>query len=413
MPLWRNGSLPVCLCLLLGACMTSPRAPIDTREYTLDSAGFPVASVRGEPLPSLEPAIRAGQIPVVIDGVDHDLETLTAALPGSEPKPLALISHGVPVRSRARDMNLRKLLPLAESFARRGYRAVIFARRGFGASTGDPVGKPRVWCGRWPSRAYARAARESANDYAAVMGALVRERDVDADRVVAVGESVGGLTVLALAARRPAGLIAVVNFAGGHGGNGRRGICNSGALERAFAAFGRRARVPALWLYSTTDRYFWPALARRNFDAYTAGGAPARLAMVGPLWFSRDGHDLFALGGREIWQPRIGTFLRDVGAPGWNLDPRSAIVPKPDPPAGLETDGVAAWWRYIAGASWKAFAVGDDGWVGPPGDPAQVPRRRPRSSSAGDTPKAAGSSPSTAGGCCRASRVEGLRCPGA
>ena len=361
--LFRMASRPLLpLCLLLGACtMTAPRMPLDLREYSLDGPGLQVRDIDAPPLPMIEPTVRAGRLVVVIDGVAEELETLTAVPPGTGPMPLALITHGTAVDG-SRDVNLRIFLPLAEHFARRGYRAVIFARRGIATSTGQQVGRPRVTCGLWPSRAYVEAANDFANEYASVLDALVQLPEVDGTRVVGVGQSTGGLGMLALAARHPPGLIGVINFAGGHGGNGDYGVCNARALTQAFAASGRDARVPALWLYSTADRYFWPSLTRANFDAYVAGGAPARLEMLGSLWYADDGHELFQLGGRELWQPRISTFLRDIGAPGWRLDPATATVAKPPPPTTLVPAGHEAWLRYHGRAGHKAFAIGDDGW---------------------------------------------------
>ena len=340
--------------------MNAPRVPLDLREYSLDGPGFPTRDFEAAPLPITEPTVREGRLVVMIDGVAEELETLTAMPPGLGRMPLALISHGTSVDG-SRDVNLRIFLPLAEHFARRGYRAVVFARRGVASSTGRQVGRPRVAC-LWPSRAYVEAANDFANEYASVLDALVQLPEVDGTRVVGVGQSTGGLGMLALAARRPPGLVGVINFAGGHGGNGDYRVCNARALTRAFRAAGRDARVPALWLYSTADRFFWPSLTRTNFDAYVAGGAPARLEMLGPLWHADDGHELFQLGGRELWQPRISTFLRDIGAPGWRLDPASATVAKPPPPATLVQAGHEAWSRYHGRAGHKAFAVGDDGW---------------------------------------------------
>ena len=350
------------LCLLLGACtLTTPHGPLDLREYSLDGPGFPKRDLRAAPLPIFEHTVREGRLAVTIDGVVEELETLTAMPPGTGPMPLALITHGTSVDG-SRDLNLRIFLPLAEHFARRGYRAVAFARRGVATSTGQQVGRPRTACGSRTTRAYVEAANDLANEYTAVLEALVRLPEVDDTKVVGVGQSTGGLGMLALAARRPPGLIGVINFAGGHGGNGHYGVCNGRALTRAFAASGQDARVPALWLYSTADRFFWPSLTRANFDAYVAGGAPARLEMLGPLWYADDGHELFQLGGRELWQPRISAFLRDIGAPGWRLDPASATVARPSPPTGLEPAARTAWLRYLGRAGHKAFAVGDSGW---------------------------------------------------
>ena len=120
-------SLFLPLCLLLGACtMTVPRASLDQREYSLDGPGFPTRDLEAPSLPMIEPTVRAGRLVVVIDGVAEELETLTAVPPGTGPMPLALITHGTAVDG-SRDVNLRIFLPLAEHFARRGYRAVVFA----------------------------------------------------------------------------------------------------------------------------------------------------------------------------------------------------------------------------------------------------------------------------------------------
>ena len=380
----RQSLMLTSLCLALGGCMTSPRGPIDTSEYTLDSPGFRTVPkpAPAHYLPKVEPVVQEGRLAAVIDGVREELDTLTVTPTGPDPKPLALISHGVPKdRADARSISLRRYLPIARSFAQRGYRAVVFARRGFASSTGDLVGKPEVRCIPWPTQAYVEAARESANDYAAVLDAIARAPEGDDSRqdvepdvppIIAVGQSVGGLTVLALAERPPKGLVGVINFAGGHGGNGGRQVCNERALRRAFETFGRNARVPSLWLYSTSDKYFWPSLTRRNFDAYVAGGAPARLEMLGPLWFTQDGHDLIELGGRELWQPRISTFLLDIEAPGWQLDPELAPVPKPPLPPGVSAGAQQAWATYTGSATHKAFAIGDNGGY------AAINRRTPQ-----------------------------------
>ena len=351
----------VALCFLLGACMTMtrPDLPLDLREYTHDGPSFPTRDLYAPHSAAIEPRVREGRLVVRMDGALEVLEILTAIPPGDGPAPLALISHGTATEAR---VWLRDYLPLAENFARRGYRAVVFARRGYGFSTGarrdQPPWKP---CGYWPTRAYVRAASAIADEYTAVLESLVQLPEVDGSKIVGVGQSAGGLGVLALASRRPSGLIGVINFAGGHGGAGRHRVCNARGVTRAFAAAGKDGQVPALWLHSTTDRLFWPSLARRNFDSYIAGGAPARLEMLGPLWFSEDGHDLFMLGGRELWQPRISTFLRDIGAPGWQLDPASATVAKPAPPAALASAEQAGWSLYLGSADHKAFAIGSNG----------------------------------------------------
>jgi len=141
-------------------------------------------------------------------------------------------------------------------------------------------------------------------------------------------------------------------------------VCEEDHLTSAYAWFGGTARVPALWLYSASDRYFWPGLVWRMFSAYGDEGAPVRLEMVGALWFTEDGHELVNLGGRELWRPRIDEFLEVIGAPNWDGDPGDAAVPNWDPPPALAPADHPAWRRYLGFGGHKAFAMGQGGRFG-------------------------------------------------
>ena len=124
--------------------------------------------------------------------------------------------------------------------------------------------------------------------------------------------------------------------------------------------------MPALWLYSTTDRSFWPELVKRAFSAYADGGAPVRLERVGARWFHADGHKLSRLGGRALWRPRIDAFLRLIGAPIWKKSPGTGAIARLPAPSSLDKRGRARWWRYLGYAEHKAFALGTGprfGWV--------------------------------------------------
>ena len=296
---------------------------------------------------------------VEIDGWQYELETLTVEPPGPRPFPLAVISHGQSPKPRR--VRLRGLLPFAKDFARRGYKAVVYARRGYGSSQGNVVdrlgGKPNA------AGFYVRPGRTAAEDYAGVIEALTRRPEIDGSRVIAAGPSGGGFAVTALASNPP-GLMAVVNVSGGRGRSRDYVNHNEDALVAAFAEFGATARIPALWLYSVTDRFFWPELVERMFAAYADAGSPVRLDWTGPLWFSNDGHRLISLGGRELWRPRISAFLQDIGAPTWDQDPGDASVVFVRPPEGLKRTGRWQWLRYLATAGPKAFAVGVEGKFG-------------------------------------------------
>ena len=270
---------------------------------------------QGRKIPAILPEdlkLTRGKLVVSIDGERHELEALIFTPPGPGPFPLAVISHGQVNEYHRRQMQFSWFDTIAEDFAQRGYKSVFFARRGFASSTGD-------YMDHMQGCQHAIAGRTSAEDYAAAIKALKRRPDVDGSTVIAAGQSGGGFAVLALASRPPAGLVGVVNFAGGRGGDRYDNFynCNEFGLVDAFAEYGKTARIPALWLYSTTDRYFWPDLVKSGFDAYARGGAPVRLEWFGPLPYVVDGHKLYKGDGQHLWSPRISDFLRDIGAPTW------------------------------------------------------------------------------------------------
>lgn len=307
-----------------------------------------------------------GKLAVRIDQRNHELETLTVTPPGSGPFPLAVVSHGVPRNAKhRRKVRLRHLLPVAEDFARRGYKAVVFARRGFASSSGS-YKESYGGCNKASGSSYIRAAGSGAEDYAVVIEALAGEPDVDGSTVVSVGQSGGGFAVSALASRPVAGLIAVIGFASGRGSQKDFANCSEAGFVKAFETFGKTARVPALWLYSIADRFFWPGLVDRALEAYAKNGAAVRLERVGRLWFVEDGHKLVRLGGRALWRPRIDAFLDAIGAPNWETSPGSGAVARLPAPASLGKRGRNRWRRYLGEAPHKAFAVGPGtrfGWA--------------------------------------------------
>ena len=108
-----------------------------------------------------------------------------------------------------------------------------------------------------------------------------------------VGISTGGWASLALAARNPANVAAIVNFAGGRGGyaGGRpNAVCGERRLIEAAGTFGRTSRVPGLWLYSKNDSYFSPALASAMSSAWEAAGGQAELHILAS--YRNEGHDI-------------------------------------------------------------------------------------------------------------------------
>ncbi len=351
-------TLVVCLMALLVCTTTSVSAP-DADAQRVER-NFVIAGTPGPTIPAISASdlrVTPGKLSVSFGWGSHDLEAITVVPPGFGPFPLAVVSHGNPRKGARGRLRLRGLLPVAKDFARRGYTAVVFARRGFGKSTGsvdEGLSPHTTW-------SYAKAGRTAAEDYAAVIEAMAARPEIDGSRVIAAGQSGGGFAVTALASKPPAGLVGVVSLSGGRGSPQSYRNHNEEALVGAFAEFGTTARVPALWLYSMTDRFFWPEFVDRMVTAYAKGGAPVRLDRVGPLWFAGDGHALVRPGGRELWRPRITAFLRAIGAPNWEADPGDAAVVISRPPEGLHRRRHGWWRNYLGRANHKAFAVAEDG----------------------------------------------------
>ena len=156
-------------------------------------------------------------------------------------------------------------------------------RRGYGDSGGQ-YAESSGPCGQ---REYLRAAWQSASDLRAAVEAMGSRTDVSTNGMIAVGVSASGFASLALTANAPPGLAAAINFAGGRGSRSDNDVCDEDALVRAFATLGRTSRIPTLWIYAQSDKFFGPELARRMHAAFTGAGGRVQFIDVAP--FGDDG----------------------------------------------------------------------------------------------------------------------------
>ena len=145
----------------------------------------------------------------------------------------------------------------------------------------------------------------------AALAAMTAEPFVRRTGSVIVGQSAGGWGALALASRNPAGVRAVVNFAGGRGGRSydRPNInCAPDRLLDAARDFGGMSRVPTLWIYTENDSYFPPTLSRRLAEAYRTAGGRVDYRLLPP--FGTEGHFLAESDASEpLWAPILDEFL--------------------------------------------------------------------------------------------------------
>jgi dienelactone hydrolase len=263
-----------------------------------------------EPAPEIAVTARDQDLPIVIAGRSFRLAARVFHPVGLGPFPLVVINHGTPVSIRdARNARLG-FTNAARWFAAQGYVVVVALRPGFGASDG-PYMEPSGPCN---DRDYVRDGMETAAIEGAIVQSAAMLPGIDPKRIVVVGQSAGGFGVIALADSPPPGLVGVISFAGGRGGDDREHIC-SGAkrLVDAAGVFGRANRVPQLWLFAANDHFFPPPVAHAMFQAYQSASGP-KASFVDLPAFGDDGHETLARADPSVWAAPVSAFLRQVGA---------------------------------------------------------------------------------------------------
>jgi dienelactone hydrolase len=301
------------------------------------------------------------QIPAAVSSwKTYSLEALVVRPDDGALHPLAVINHGSPRDAADRPkMSPFGMWAQAVQFARRGWIAVAFLRRGYGHSEGGWV-ENYGSCGN-PD--YASAGQAAASDIAAVAKFMTAQSYVSKDKWISVGVSAGGFATVALAAGAPAGLAAAIAFAPGRGSRSPDQVCGEKALVAAFARYGRTSRTPLLWVSAPNDHFFRPRLVEELTGAFSNAGG--NVTFVAAPSFGEDGHKLFGQSsGVPVWSPIVDRFL---GAPG--LAQRDSLIevgaPNVAPPSSLGATGREAFRSYLDSGPNKAFAVsgGRFGWV--------------------------------------------------
>ncbi len=195
-------------------------------------------------------------------------------------------------------------------------------RRGFGA-TGGEFAEDAGSC-RNPD--YRRGETAAAEDVMAAYDYARTLPYVDGTRMILAGQSAGGVASIYSAARAPQGLVAVLAFAAGRGGNPSRnpGVpCAIEPLARVFDELGKSVKVPVLFHYAENDQFFNAQTSRLWYDRFTAGGARAEYVLQ-PA-FGKDGHYIFSEdSGVQYWLPAVERFLARNGVPFEPMQPSDA-----------------------------------------------------------------------------------------
>ena len=298
----------------------------------------------------------------------YEIATTILRPEGNGPYGVVVLNHGVSASARERARESAELLiSSAAVFARRGYVVVMPLRRGFGATGGAMAEDP----GSCANPDYFRAEQAAAED---VMAAYTYARGlpyVDPSRMILAGQSAGGMVSLFTAGTRsPQGLVAVLSFAGGRGGDpdASPGVpCAVEPIAKVLDALGKQTRVPALFNYAENDLFFSPRITRLWFDRYTAGGADAEYILQ-PA-FGKDGHYLFSdVIGVRYWLPTVERFFARHHLPFERLD---AADPVRQPLLALDrlpnvkSEGCKGLYRaFLESPGPRAYAVSEDGRCG-------------------------------------------------
>lgn len=234
---------------------------------------------------------------------------------GPGPFPILILNHGRSPTNRADPPRFRYTKQV-RYFVERGFAVFEPTRIGYGQymTSFDPEDS-----GPCNSREFAPMALAASTQTLAVLDYARQQSYVDKSRVLLVGQSVGGYTTVATAARNPDGLVAAINFAGGSGGDPVHHPaipCSGGRMKDMYADFGKATKVPTLWIYTENDLFFGPSFSRSWHEAFVKAGGQAEFHLLPP--FGKNGHMLFS-SGVEIWAPLVSDFLVKTGFPGQPL----------------------------------------------------------------------------------------------
>ncbi len=229
--------------------------------------------------------------------------------PDSRPAPLMVLNHGSPADAGRRP-TMKPYACDSEPaawFLERGYVVAMPMRRGYGETSGPWLEE----YGRCSDPDFHRGGLPAAEDMESAVRYLEKLPYVQPGRTVIVGQSAGGWGSLAYSSRNPAGVVAIVNFAGGRGG-WAAGRANTNCVpERLIAGagkYGETARLPTLWIYTENDSFFAPEISRAMHAHYTAAGGKAEFQLL-PPW-GKDGHSFMSgQNSAKLWGPLVERFL--------------------------------------------------------------------------------------------------------
>ncbi len=309
------------------------------------------------------PKLVEEQVRIPARGYDVAATILRPA--GAGPYGVVVLNHGVPGSERERmdEVPANDFAISAPIFARRGYVVIMPIRRGFGATGGDFAED----AGSCSNPDYLGGEAQAAADVMAAYDYARTLPYVDPQRMILAGQSAGGMvSMFAAAMYHPKGLVAVLGFAAGRGGNPdlRPGEpCAIEPMARMFDTMGKRIQVPVLMNYAENDKYFGPQTTKLWYQRFVAAGAKEVDYVEQPA-FGHDGHYLFGeLMGVRYWLPTVEKFLGAHHVPFSPMQAPGLLAAQA--PAQVTTDSCKSLYQvFLESPGPRAYAVSDDGRCG-------------------------------------------------
>lgn len=336
------------------------------------NAQAPAAESEDAPAMKLAAELREtiAKVPVTVQPIYGDTRSgdmiITHFRPdGDGPFPAVIMHHGRSTSNRATPGRWR-YIDVVRYWTRRGVAVFVPTRLGYGDTGLEPDPEETGSCG---NKRYDVVAEVVAVQSMAAIDFAAQQPWVDRKRIIVMGQSMGGFTTVASMAKRHAGVIAGINFAGGGGGDPvarKQDPCSVNRMGTVFAAAGKAndGTTPMLWLYAENDNYWGPSIPRKWHEAYTAAGGKAEFVMFPPM--GNEGHRLLA-DGIVLWRPVLDRFVTSFGI----LTPRAEGAPPATSFAAL-TDAAKlplvktevrnnGYRRFLASDVPRAFAIGPKG----------------------------------------------------
>jgi dienelactone hydrolase len=220
---------------------------------------------------------------------------------GAGPFPLVVYSHTSTGAGKIPASRTLRPEMLAAFLVDRGIAVLAPMRRGRGASEGS-YDEP-YHCNHGSHSSGLENAIEDTDAAIAYARTLPY---LDTTRIILAGASRGGILSVIYAARRPDGVVAVVNFVGAWTSE----PCSRGFHESVLEEAGKAARVPSFWLYAENDSLLSVEDAKRYASVYQRAGGKAQFSLYPSS--GRDGH-FFYMSGPAVYGADLEAFLQSVG----------------------------------------------------------------------------------------------------